>query len=272
MPPPRSSAKRDFSGAWVDDIAARTAKTERMIYYYFDSKEQAYAAVLDEPCGGKRDAERALHLDGGSLRKAMRRLIEVTFNHRAATPISHAWSASKTSMTGGTPRPPRASPGAAEGRQHALRIGCQARQRRKSMRRLEGRHGAAVPPDEASVRPPLARSPRQPSRAPRYARSGPRPVVSWVPGSTEGDLPRRRAGGAGADHQRGAGGHGRCRHRAAADPGQFGGSDRRQQAGPQPAGAECPDDRRIGLPGGSRRRPTGRCRRPPARPRRSWPG
>ena len=40
-------ADRGFAGARVDDIAARTATTKRMIYYYFGSKESLFMAVLE---------------------------------------------------------------------------------------------------------------------------------------------------------------------------------------------------------------------------------
>ena len=46
-------AKEEFvenglSGARVDEIAARTATSKRMIYYYVGDKEGLYPAVLEE--------------------------------------------------------------------------------------------------------------------------------------------------------------------------------------------------------------------------------
>ena len=79
-------ADKGLSGARVDEIAARTRTTKRMIYYYFGSKEQLYAAVLEEMYGGIRAAERGLHLEGLSPIEAMRRLVEVTFDYHAAHP------------------------------------------------------------------------------------------------------------------------------------------------------------------------------------------
>ena len=79
-------ADKGLSGARVDEIAARTATTKRMIYYYFGSKEGLYAAVLEEMYGGIRDAERALDLDRLDPLAAMRRLVEVTFDYHAAHP------------------------------------------------------------------------------------------------------------------------------------------------------------------------------------------
>ena len=79
-------SEKGFAGGRVDDIAARTRTTKRMIYYYFGGKEQLYAAVLEQLYGGMRDAERALNLDALAPREALRRMVEVTFDHHAAHP------------------------------------------------------------------------------------------------------------------------------------------------------------------------------------------
>ena len=77
---------KGFSGGRVDDIAARTATTKRMIYYYFGGKEQLYAAVLEEKYGDIRDAEAAENFDALPPLDALRRLVELTFDHHAARP------------------------------------------------------------------------------------------------------------------------------------------------------------------------------------------
>jgi AcrR family transcriptional regulator len=79
-------ADKGLAGARVDEIAARTATTKRMIYYYFGSKEGLYAAVLEEQYGGIRDAEADLALDALPPRDAMRALVEATFDYHAAHP------------------------------------------------------------------------------------------------------------------------------------------------------------------------------------------
>ncbi len=79
-------ADKGLSGARVDEIAARTATTKRMIYYYFGGKEQLYATVLEELYGGIRDAETALDLDHLPPLEALRRLVETTFDYHAAHP------------------------------------------------------------------------------------------------------------------------------------------------------------------------------------------
>ncbi|MBL6078438.1 TetR family transcriptional regulator [Belnapia sp. T18] len=79
-------AEMGFAAARVDDIAARTSTTKRMIYYYFQSKERLFATVIEEMYGGMRDAERELATDILPPVEAMRRLVEVTFDHHAAHP------------------------------------------------------------------------------------------------------------------------------------------------------------------------------------------
>src|ERR1044071_3861545 len=44
-------AAKGFSGARVDDIAARTKTSKRMIYYYFGDKEGLFIAVLEAAYG-----------------------------------------------------------------------------------------------------------------------------------------------------------------------------------------------------------------------------
>ena len=79
-------SEKGYAGARVDDIAARTRTTKRMIYYYFGGKEGLYAAVLEEAYGGMRDAEAALRLDDLPAAEGVRRLVETTFDHHAAHP------------------------------------------------------------------------------------------------------------------------------------------------------------------------------------------
>jgi AcrR family transcriptional regulator len=78
--------EKGYAGGRVDEIAARTGMSKRMIYYYFGSKEGLYAAVLEESYGGMRDAEAALNLDALPPAEAMRRLVEVTYDHHGAHP------------------------------------------------------------------------------------------------------------------------------------------------------------------------------------------
>lgn len=79
-------AEKGFSGARVDEIAARTATSKRMIYYYFRDKEGLFIAVLEEAYARIRDIERQLDLAGLAPQAAMRRLTEFTFDYQSANP------------------------------------------------------------------------------------------------------------------------------------------------------------------------------------------
>jgi AcrR family transcriptional regulator len=79
-------AERGYAGARVDEIAARTRTTKRMIYYYFGGKEQLYVAVLEAAYAGIRAAERTVDVDHLDPRAAIRRLAELTFDHHEANP------------------------------------------------------------------------------------------------------------------------------------------------------------------------------------------
>src|SRR5512132_4318711 len=62
----REFADNGYAGARVDEIAAKTSTTKRMIYYYFGSKEQLYVTVLEREYARIRGLERELdveHLD-----------------------------------------------------------------------------------------------------------------------------------------------------------------------------------------------------------------
>lgn len=79
-------AAKGLSGARVDEIAARTQTTKRMIYYYFGSKEGLYAAALEEMYEAIRSTEKDLLLDELPPADAMRRLVESTFDYHADHP------------------------------------------------------------------------------------------------------------------------------------------------------------------------------------------
>ena len=57
-------AQKGLAGARIDEIAERTRTNKRMIYYYFQSKEALYVAVLEEAYRRIRDVEGQHHLDG----------------------------------------------------------------------------------------------------------------------------------------------------------------------------------------------------------------
>jgi AcrR family transcriptional regulator len=70
-----------LSGARVDAIAERTQTSKRMIYYYFNSKEQLYTEVLEKLYGEIRNTESSLKLDVLAPMEAIQRLVEFTFDH-----------------------------------------------------------------------------------------------------------------------------------------------------------------------------------------------
>jgi len=79
-------AARGYNGARVDEIAALTSTTKRMIYYYFGGKKQLYVAVLERAYARIRAAEQAVNVDHLDPVTAIRRLAEVTFDHHESHP------------------------------------------------------------------------------------------------------------------------------------------------------------------------------------------
>jgi AcrR family transcriptional regulator len=79
-------ADRGFAGARVDEIAARTRTTKRMIYYYFGSKERLFVAVLERAYAHIRAAEQTIEVDHLDPVAAIRRLAELTFDHHESHP------------------------------------------------------------------------------------------------------------------------------------------------------------------------------------------
>ncbi|WP_369821769.1 TetR/AcrR family transcriptional regulator [Polaromonas sp. OV174] len=74
-------ANKGLSGARIDEIAAATRTSKRMIYYYFGSKDGLYIAVLEEAYRRMRAIESELHLEDLPPEDALRRLVGFTFDH-----------------------------------------------------------------------------------------------------------------------------------------------------------------------------------------------
>lgn len=74
-------ADKGLAGARIDEIAAATRSSKRMIYYYFGSKEGLYVAVLEAAYGRMRKIEADLHLHDLEPEAALRRLVEFTYDH-----------------------------------------------------------------------------------------------------------------------------------------------------------------------------------------------
>ena len=81
-----NAAKKEFafggySGASIGKISRRAGTNERMIYYYYKSKEGLYIAVLEQAYAEMVDAENALDLDQMDPREAIRELISVIWKY-----------------------------------------------------------------------------------------------------------------------------------------------------------------------------------------------
>jgi AcrR family transcriptional regulator len=77
-------AEKGFNGARVDDIAARTNTSKRMIYYYFGDKEGLFVAVIEQAYGRIRQIEASLKLDHIEPESALRTLVGFTFDYQNA--------------------------------------------------------------------------------------------------------------------------------------------------------------------------------------------
>ena len=77
----REFALNGLSGARIDEIAARTKSSKRMIYYYFGDKEGLYLRALENAYRTVREGENRLDTDGLPPREALKRLVEFTFDH-----------------------------------------------------------------------------------------------------------------------------------------------------------------------------------------------
>ncbi|OAF05863.1 TetR family transcriptional regulator [Bradyrhizobium centrolobii] len=73
-------AEKGLSGTNTDVIAARANITKRLVFYYFNTKEKLFTAVLEEAYAKMRDAERDLRLDELEPETAIRTLAEFTFD------------------------------------------------------------------------------------------------------------------------------------------------------------------------------------------------
>src|ERR1700748_32642 len=79
-------AEHGYSGARVDEIAELTRTTKRMIYYYFESKQGLYAAVLQAAYAEIRAQEQTIAVDHLDPVAAIRRIAELTFDHHESHP------------------------------------------------------------------------------------------------------------------------------------------------------------------------------------------
>lgn len=74
-------AENGLSGARIDEIAAKTKSSKRMIYYYFGDKEGLYLRVLEEAYSRMRATEATLDLQDLPPLDALKKLAGFTFDH-----------------------------------------------------------------------------------------------------------------------------------------------------------------------------------------------
>ncbi len=78
--------RHGYSGARVERISRTARSSDRMLYYYFESKEKLYLAVLEGVYTELGEAESALVLDATRPAEALSQLIAFTWNYYLAHP------------------------------------------------------------------------------------------------------------------------------------------------------------------------------------------
>jgi AcrR family transcriptional regulator len=74
-------SKHGFDGGRVEQISKAAKSYDRMIYYYFGSKEGLYIAALEEIYRRFNEAESELHLDESKPREALRAVIRFMWSY-----------------------------------------------------------------------------------------------------------------------------------------------------------------------------------------------
>jgi len=74
-------ARYGLGGARVDRIAARAGANKRMLYYYFRDKDNLFLTALEGRYAHIRAAERSLDLEHLEPRRALKRLVEFTWDY-----------------------------------------------------------------------------------------------------------------------------------------------------------------------------------------------
>jgi TetR/AcrR family transcriptional regulator len=79
-------ARSGLAGARVDEIALRAGVNKQLVYHYFGDKDALYLAVLEWVYEEIRTQERKLNLTGLPPERAIKKLIESSFDHLARHP------------------------------------------------------------------------------------------------------------------------------------------------------------------------------------------
>ena len=92
--------RHGYSGARIERISRAARSSDRMIYYYFESKEALYLQVLEGVYAELGDAESALALDPRRPVEALDQLIEFTWRYYLAHPEFVALLSNENLMRG----------------------------------------------------------------------------------------------------------------------------------------------------------------------------
>lgn len=92
--------RHGYSGARIERISRAGRSSDRMIYYYFDSKEALYIEVLESVYVELGAAEAALALDLADPEAALVRLVEFTWGYYVAHPEFVALLANENLLRG----------------------------------------------------------------------------------------------------------------------------------------------------------------------------
>jgi AcrR family transcriptional regulator len=79
-------AERGLSGTRIDEIAARTTTSKRMIYYYFGDKEGLYKACLEAAYARVRTGEEDQVAGHDDPVEALEHIVGFTFDHHRENP------------------------------------------------------------------------------------------------------------------------------------------------------------------------------------------
>jgi AcrR family transcriptional regulator len=79
-------AGHGFGGARIEAIAERAGVNKKLIYYYFEGKDELFLAVLEQTYADIRAAERDLHLEAIEPLRAIESLVEFTWKHYLTHP------------------------------------------------------------------------------------------------------------------------------------------------------------------------------------------
>ena len=77
----REFSDKSLEGVRVQKIAQKAEVNMRMIYHYFENKENLYIAVLERVYSDIREAENSLDIERLAPEAAVRKLIRFTFDH-----------------------------------------------------------------------------------------------------------------------------------------------------------------------------------------------